>query len=87
MENAPVVSIAGVNISPISATAADAIRFRFNPSGLDTVGRIKALTGSLITMFEELRVANPAAARELSVAITETQTASMWGVLGATKGL
>lgn len=83
----PVVSVAGVNVSPISDKAADAIRFRFNPSGLDNVGRIKALTGTLITMMEELEVANPACGYEAAVAITKLQTASMWAVLAATKGL
>ena len=86
MENAPVVSIAGTNISPISQTAADEIRFRFNPSQQDTVARIKTLTGSLITMMEELGV-DPAKARLSKLAISHITTASMWSVLTATQGL
>lgn len=87
MQNAPVVSLAGANISPISASAADMIRFKFNPSNLDTVSRIKTLTGSLITMLEELAEADPAKVDLARAAIDKVTTASMWSVLTATKGL
>jgi hypothetical protein len=72
----------------ISATAADAIRHKFNPSDRSDVAAIKDLTGTLITMLEGIRDRNGGAAgREAAVAITNIQTASMWAVLAATKGL
>lgn len=72
----------------ISPTAADAIRHRFNPSDLGDVAQIKDLTGTLITLLERIRDRDGGkAAREASVAITNVQTASMWAVLAATKGL
>lgn len=74
-----------VNISP---TAADAIRHKFNPSDLSDVATIKDLTGTLITVLEGIRDRNGGkAGREAAVAITNVQTASMWAVLAATKGL
>lgn len=72
----------------ISATAADAIRYKFNPSADDDVTKIKDLTGTLITLMERIRDRNGGVAgREAAVAITNIQTASMWSVLAATKGL
>ena len=72
----------------ISPTAADAIRHKFNPSDRSDVAAIKDLTGTLITMLEGIRERKAGlAAREASVAITNIQTASMWCVLAATKGL
>jgi hypothetical protein len=72
----------------ISETAADAIRHKFNPSDSGDVARIKDLTGTLITFLEEIRDRNGGkAGREAAVAITNIQTASMWAVLAATKGL
>ena len=72
----------------ISATAADAIRHKFNPSDNSDVARIKDLTGTLISFMEDIRDRNSGlAGREASVAITNLQTASMWCVLAATKGL
>lgn len=72
----------------ISATAVDAIRHKFNPSDLGDVAKIKDLTGTLITVMEGIRDRNGGkAGREAAVAITNLQTASMWCVLAATKGL
>jgi hypothetical protein len=72
----------------ISPTAADAIRHKFNPSDRSDVAAIKDLTGTLITMLEGIRDRNNGlAGREAAVAITNVQTASMWAVLAATKGL
>lgn len=77
-----------IDPNSISPTAADAIRFKFNPSDLGDVTEIKTLTGALITKLEQIRDRNGMlAAREAAVAITNTQTASMWAVLAATKGL
>lgn len=72
----------------ISATAADAIRLKFNPSDLSDVAELKALTGAVITKMEGIRDRDGGkAGREAAVAITNLQTASMWCVLAATKGL
>lgn len=72
----------------ISPTAADAIRHKFNPSDRGDVASIKDLTGTLITMLERIRDRDDGkAGREAAVAITNIQTASMWAVLAATKGL
>lgn len=70
----------------LSDTAKDHIRHKFNPSGLPEVNNLKALSGAFITYVEHLQKEYPEAARELAVAITHMQTASMWAVLGATKG-
>lgn len=83
-ERKPAVVIHADDLSP---TARDAIRLSFNPSGNEKVLRLKTLAAALITEYEGIRDANPAAAREAAVAITNLQTASMWGVLAATKGL
>ncbi len=72
----------------VSASAADAIRHKFNPSDRGDVAYIKDLTGTLITFMENIRERNGGkAGREAAVAITNLQTASMWCVLAATKGL
>lgn len=72
----------------VSATAADAIRHKFNPSDRGDVATIKDLTGTLITFMEHIRDRDGGkAGREAAVAITNLQTASMWCVLAATKGL
>lgn len=71
----------------ISETAREAVRLSFNPSGDQTVYRLKLLAAALITEYEAVRDRNPQAGREAAVAITNMQTASMWGVLAATKGL
>lgn len=70
----------------ITDEGAEAIQFKFNPSGLESVNRIKTLTGALITELKDQQRMKPEAAREFAVAITEVQTASMWAVLAATKG-
>jgi hypothetical protein len=72
----------------ISDSAAQAIRMGFNPSAIKDVDRLKAIAAAFISECERIK-ATPGnyAGRELSVAITEMQTASMWAVLGATKGL
>lgn len=77
-----------VVVVEVSRSAADAIRHKFNPSDRSDVAHIKDLTGTLITFMEGIRSRNDgAAAREAALAITFLQTASMWCVLAATKGL
>ena len=69
-------------------TAKDAVRKDFNPSGNQDVADIKAITASLVSKMEQIRDRNNGlAGREAAVAITNLQTASMWCVLAATKGL
>lgn len=75
--------IIAVDISP---TAADAIRHKFNPSDLGDVAKIKDLTGTLITILERLASKHASPADHI-VAIRHVQTASMWSVFAATKGL
>lgn len=85
MENTDITAdVGGVSIS---ATAADAIRFKFNPSDSSEVARIKTLTGALITRVERIAANNPVAADLAKTAIDKIVTASMWSVLAATKGL
>lgn len=75
-------------MSEASGTAADAVRKNFNPSGSQEVAEIKAMTAALITKMEGIRDRDGGkAGREAAVAITNIQTASMWCVLAATKGL
>jgi hypothetical protein len=72
----------------ITATAADAVRKNFNPSGNQDVADIKQRTAELIAIMETIRDRNGSVAgREAAIAITNLQTASMWCVLAATKGL
>ena len=70
----------------ITETAAEAVRMSFNVGQNPRVAEIKRLTAGLITMCEELR-SESVAGREASVAITEFETACMWAVKAATKGL
>jgi hypothetical protein len=71
----------------VSDAAAEAVRLSFNPSGIDTVHIFKALAGAFLTLADAVAQSNPSAARELAVAKTNMQTASMWAVLGTTKNL
>ena len=84
MSDEPTLTIA---LSDLSESAKEAIRFTFNPSGNAQVNRLKFLAAALITEYERVRDGGNGAAREASVAITNAQTASMWAVLAATKGL
>jgi len=73
---------------PISDNASQAVRMGFNPSKQPNVDRLKAIAAAFISECERLKSApGNTAGRELSIAITEMQTASMWAVLGATKDL
>lgn len=76
-----------IDESELSAEAKESIRFSFNPSGDATVNDIKFLACALMTAYQAIRDRNDkTAGREAAVAITNLQTASMWGVLAATKG-
>jgi len=63
-----------------------AVGLTFNPSGNDAVNTIKQQSAALIDTLNDLRQANdnPEVKRMASVAITEVQTAQMWGVKAAT---
>lgn len=76
----------------LSSSAREAVRISFNPSGDMAVLSLKALAAAFITMCEAIEndkasTIKQASSREFAVAKTSMQTASMWAVLGATKGL
>lgn len=69
----------------VSAAAEEAIRVNFNPSGRIDVEILKALAAALWTKCD----ADPypsTPGREFAIARTETESAAMWAVKGATKG-
>lgn len=43
-----------LNEYALTPSAREAIRFKFNPSGLDRVGKIKLLTGALLTELDAM---------------------------------
>ena len=72
-------------VTTVSDTAKEAVRIGFNPSQIERVNRLKAIAAAFISECEDGQRGSGAAAREYAVAITNMQTASMWGVLAATK--
>lgn len=71
----------------ITDQSLDDIRFKFNPSGLDKVAKLKTVAASYLSLLEQLSKENPAAGREFAMTRTLFQFVSMGGVLAATKGL
>ena len=71
----------------VSNSAADLVRYKFNPSGLADVQRMKFLTAALISECEAIRDAKGSGAREAAIAITDLQKASMMAVAAATAHL
>lgn len=71
----------------IDDEAKEAIRLSFNPSQKTEVFTLKMLAAALFTYCNYLQDFKPEAGREFAVAKTNLQTASMWAVSGATKGL
>lgn len=63
-----------------------AVGLTFNPSGDPKVQEIKEKAAALIDAIDDLRVSSKdgEVKRMASVAITEAQTAQMWGVKAAT---
>lgn len=62
-----------------------AVGLTFNPSGEDTVKRLKEAYAAIIDICNDERgTAKGEKARLYSVAITESQTAQMWAVKAAT---
>ena len=76
----------GSDVAVTEAALAE-VRYKFNPSGLPTVDRLKIVAAAFLAVCDEVAVANPVAGRELALAKTNMQQASMWAVSGATKGL
>lgn len=75
--------------------AEEAVRFKFNPSALPSVTRIKMLTSLLVAEIDNLKSYGPNEGHPSVLSARETfeearrhaVSASMWAVLGATKGL
>lgn len=63
-----------------------AVGISFNPGGHPVVNKIKRQFADMIDVLNDLRntTAEPEVKRMCSVAITEAQTAQMWGVKAAT---
>ena len=78
-------ALSGHEVS-ISNEAAEVVRLSVNPSSRSSVDEIKALSAALVTVCRRLRAADTSIAREMSLAITDVETACMWAVKGATKG-
>lgn len=77
-----------VSDDSLTKTSTDYVRLRFNPSGLDKVTKLKMLAAAFITECEYMQAdREKEVGRECAVAITNMQTASMWAVSAATKGL
>lgn len=73
-----------VTLEGLTDSACEAVRLSFNPSGIEKVTRIKTLAAALIS---ELETIGGDAGREAAIARTHVQSASMFGVLAATKGI
>lgn len=71
----------------VTDQALDDIRFKFNPSNLDKVTKLKTVAAVYISLLTELNQLNPNATREFAIARTDMQKVSMCAVLAATKGL
>lgn len=67
--------------------ALDDIRFKFNPSNLDKVAKLKLLAATYLSLISHYANENPIAGREFAIARTDMQKVSMCAVLAATKGL
>ena len=75
--------------SPTLSFGQKAVGLSFNPSNLPEVDAIKKVFGEAIDILNDLRAkaqeaGNIGAVRHLAVAITETESAQMRGVKGAT---
>lgn len=58
----------------------------FNPSGNETVAKIKQAAADLIDMIEDIEVGDiPEIGRLKALAMTHTEDAAMWAVKAATK--
>ncbi|MBC7286129.1 hypothetical protein [Hoeflea sp.] len=71
----------------VSDSAAGLVRYKFNPSGLETVQKLKFLAAAIISECELIRDNKGPGAREAAIAITDLQKASMMAVAAATAHL
>lgn len=76
-----------VNTTPRTLSYGEkAVGLSFNPSGDETVNKIKDLSAQIIDICDKMRkeVGPSEKGRLFSVAITEAQTAQMWAVKAIT---
>ena len=71
----------------VTLSAADLVRYKFNPSGLERVQKLKFMAAALISECENIRDEKGRGAREAAIAITDLQKASMMAVAAATADL
>jgi hypothetical protein len=71
----------------LTAESVAAVRLTFNPSGRRNVHHLKAIAAAFLTLADEILRENPSASIEINAARHSMITASMWGVMGATKDL
>ena len=57
----------------------------FNPSGDDTVTKIKTAAAALIDLIDGIRAPDPEVIRLKALAMTHVEDAAMWAVKAATK--
>lgn len=73
------------NVAPELTYGQKAVGLTFNPSGDETVNKIKQLYADIIDTLNTLPTSNPSEKmRLIKIAITEAQTAQMWAVKAAT---
>ena len=61
------------------------VRYRFNPSGKSEVDAVKLKVADLIDLLDAMQ-GSEVDGREVNIAITHLQTASMFAVAALTKG-
>lgn len=71
----------------LTEQALDDVRFKFNPSGLDKVAKLKTLAAAYLSLVAQYGKENPDAGREFAIVRTDMQKVSMSAVFAATKGL
>lgn len=73
----------------ITDEALDDIRFKFNPSNLDHVTKLKSVAAAYLSLMSQIKKEKLPidAGREFAIARTDFQKVSMVAVLAATKGL
>ena len=80
-------ALPGILELDITPQALDDIRFKFNPSNLDKVTKLKTVAAIYLSLLSQLDSEVPNAGREFAIARTDFQKVSMMAVLAATKGL
>lgn len=84
METAIEPTVISVAKSEISESSLGIVRASFNPSAKPEVDQIKLLAARLITLMEPIRDARGDAGRCAALAITQIETACIFGVKAAT---